>query len=718
MSTDKRPHLQIRETLPEPRDRIYKGGGGGTYPRTSYQEHANKIFKEASELKNKIDAQVLTNSKDEKVYFRAELPIDFKAALSEGKTLEEKTFSKIVGSPTQNIAHLVTTKEQFTTLVEQLERYSSTEESVGKSNFATIDGISPIPLSEKVAENLQEKLRTATEPIEILVSLFPDLTSEEKRNYKRHIDSFLKQNKGELLNEYDALIGMILRVKADRETLLKLADKFMAIQNLNGEGELVISASSPGQNLNDNIIVLPNSSNAKACIFDSGVDTNLRFISGSLIGSETPLGQPYNIDHGTFVASRIIYGDSILEQITKGTLAPDVKVLSICMRPHDGIGNVIKLKTEKFMEVVRTTVEQWHRQIRVYNISMNFGSPAGGDHSCIKDDVINPLSAELDKLTQKYDVLFVVSTGNYPAEQETEPTQPFPEYFNNQATRLWPPAEANLALTVGSVASKHAPGTISGFLHPSPFTRRGPGFGKYKKPDLVAHGGNLATGWTRINDYSSVGFGSHGNQLAYNNGTSFSAPLVTRLAAKIFELMPNANSAQVRAMLIHFADRPEFQLVDGQRASELYGHGIPNTESIIASSKWEQSFLFHGSIQDRKIQRIPFRVPEVLVNRKGRKILGVRVTVALNGETDITLKSAYCKSRLRTNIYKLGEQNVQRKVSREKDDIEIVNDDYAAIIKRENQFSRGIVAGDWILELEHISRWELKEDSVKYGVVM
>ena len=205
------------------------------------------------------------------------------------------------------------------------------------------------------------------------------------------------------------------------------------------------------------------------------------------------------------------------------------------------------------MRVVRDTVKRWHKKIRVYNLSLNLISKNPNVSSAISDDTINPLSAELDLLARKHDVLFVVSSGNFPAINVGATKTQYPNILNWRSTKICPPGEAMLAITVGSFAGRDNNGSIVKKDAPSPFTRRGPGFSQYKKPDLIAHGGNYGLNWQQINDIAVAGIRHDQESLAYGNGTSYAAPVITRLAAHLFSTIPNATSELIKAMLIHFA---------------------------------------------------------------------------------------------------------------------------------------------------------------------
>lgn len=194
----KRPHLFITEQLPLQKDREFtNAGGGGTYLRTSYQQHANKIYEEAALLKQEFE-QATELNKISKRYFRVELPEEQTAWSSAGKKLEKDILANIVGSPEKNIAHVSTNISSFDLLVEQLSNYQNSKNHSGKSKFAALENISSIPLSEKITNRLKRQWGSEDFFGEVLISLFSDLTNEERETYKIAIETFLQHCKSYL----------------------------------------------------------------------------------------------------------------------------------------------------------------------------------------------------------------------------------------------------------------------------------------------------------------------------------------------------------------------------------------------------------------------------------------------------------------------------------------------------------------------------------------
>jgi hypothetical protein len=414
----------------------------------------------------------------------------------------------------------------------------------------------------------------------------------------------------------------------------------------------------------------------------------------------------------------VAYGDSLRDQIAAGRLLPNVKVLSVCHTSHDGIGNKRKATTEQLMRIVRDTVERWRAQIRVYNLSLNLVPPVRYTfNATVTDDVVGPLAAELDQLARKHDVLFVLTAGNYPLPHQPNPTAPYPDYFSDDGCRLLPPAEAMLALTVGSIAERENRGSIARAGDPSPFTRRGPGFAGYRKPDLAVHGGNYGQRWQSFDDLSTAGISQSGDALAFGDGTSFAAPLITRLAAQVFAAIPDASASLVRALLVHFARPNPKSITAPDEAIRILGNGSPDATRLLRSTKWEQTFYFVGKIAYRQITRIPFYVPKALVKRDGRQKVRVRYTVVFAPETNRTLKSGYCKSHLRTKIVKLNQNKAEKEIAVDNTP-DRLNERYSTVIRGAKTFSSHVSGGDWAMLIEQESRWKLKDPETPFAVVV
>lgn len=714
MSANNRPHIVVRELYTPPELRTYNAGGGGAYKRTQVTRHANKIFREAEILK-----QVITSASENlgvrKVHFRVELPDQINAWTTQGAKVEENIHAQIVGSPLPNVAHVSTSPQSFDLLFEQLGRYKTTDEHVGKSKFAALESISKIPFDEKVSHRLLG-LMDGTEQLEVLFALFPDLLREDKAAYIEAITALMREGNGQLLSSTESDVGLLLKVKATPRLIRSAAEEFLGVYSVDPLNEVIVWQAVQGPLIEDAVQVLPNTSEAKACIFDSGVVSGSRFLDSSIIGREDPLGPPSSLDHGTFVSSRIIFGDQITEQAAGGQLAPDVKVLSVNLFTRDQSGRAKNPTEDEIVTVIRDTVERWHRQIKVFNLSVNIVTTSpNGTYIPVADDNVGILAAELDYLSRRFGVLFVVSAGNLTAQNRSTA---YPNYFANADCRLLPPGEAMIALTVGSIAGKSIAGSMVAQNEPSPFTRRGPGFQDYRKPDLVANGGNLAATGAIFNDVAATGISPDGGCFSYGTGTSYAAPIVSRLGAHIFASIPDCSAELVRAILVHYADHTDTGILSEDALVDLLGNGMPRPEKLLVSDRWHQTFLYQGTINFREIQRVPFHVPNSLINRTIRDKVQVSYTVAFSPETARTLKSGYCKSHVSAKIMRIDSQSGQLKDVQAEDNLIRVNEKYGSLVRGTKRFSRNLNPGDWCLRLEHSSRWTLREQHLPFAAVI
>lgn len=717
-SNVQRPHIIIKNEPKPAVTREYDGGGGGTYPRESYRQHATKVHTEVDKLK-----AIFSNLKDagiEKRYFKVVLPEGEKVSTSTGKGLEKSLSSNIVGSPQNNVAHVSSTVASFDDLVAQLENYKNTEANVGKSKYAMIEEISSVPFDEKVSERFLAQFEGDEEEGEALITFFPDLNENETNTVKQGVEKFLSEMDGEVLSFLPREEGALIKVRSKKSVLKDLAEMFVSIQSLDSVDDLIMEMTSVGEPVNNSISVNPNSSQAFACMFDTGVSPDVRYLQGSIIEDYCPFGDNKGMGttHGTFVASRIVYGDSIKDQISMGALSPDVRLLSVCTSRFDDIGNKKRVTIDELISLIRRTVEKWHQQIRVYNLSLSCIPQKTTSSPAIRDDVVHQLASEIDYLSRKYDVLFVLCTGNIPySEQQGYPDTPYPSYFEEDDSRIMSPGEAMLGLTVGSIALEEAAGSMAKKEEPSPFTRRGPGFAGYYKPDLVAHGGNCGKNWSEHQFLNVTGFSDNGGNLSYARGTSFSAPIVTRLAAKIFEILPTASACLVKAMLIHFCQKIGSQNFEEEALDRLRGHGFPITDLITASTQSMQSFLYQGEMDYRDMVEIPFYVPSVLIDRKVRNKVKIKVTISFYPETSAVLKSGYCKSHIRTKIIKLDKSGQNKDVGFSTSSV-LNEERYSTVIKMEKVFSSAISSGEWKILVAHESRWTLRNPNTKFAVVV
>jgi len=288
------------------------------------------------------------------------------------------------------------------------------------------------------------------------------------------------------------------------------------------------------------------------------------------------------------------------------------------------------------------------RGCRVFNLSINSRSPyRDGDRP-------SAWAATLDNLAHERNVVIVVSAGNYDIALEPERTageffHAYPGYLLDAEARVADPATAANVLTIGSLAPDGAPAWQGMYLHdrdlaprlialadqPSPFTRSGPGARGSTKPDLVDYGGSYTydgrhgrilrdKGLSTISlnrDYTDGLF-------SFDHGTSFAAPRVAHLAARVLADYPDASADLVRALLVHSATVPprtESLALSAMERRHLCGFGKPDPDRTLQSLDNWVVLMADEVIPLDYIHIYEIPVPELFRDVSGRR----RITVTL-----------------------------------------------------------------------------------------
>jgi hypothetical protein len=255
------------------------------------------------------------------------------------------------------------------------------------------------------------------------------------------------------------------------------------------------------------------------------------------------------------------------------------------------------------------------------SISINRNEPADGL-------LPSELTTTLDELARELDVVIVVSTGN----RHTDVPSPgwlhgYPSYLVDTDAGIAEPADAALAVTVGSLARRDVPGgartsslvAIAPAAGPSPFTRSGPTRGKNAagtlKPEFVHHGGNWAHDH-QLNQLSRRDPGisvitairpQGARLIGVDNGTSYAAPAVAHEVARIATRYPDASANLLRALLALSARVPEKSAVAGIDPLRTCGYGVPDAERVLESGSAKAILTIEATMATNSvvIHRVP-----------------------------------------------------------------------------------------------------------------
>ena len=267
--------------------------------------------------------------------------------------------------------------------------------------------------------------------------------------------------------------------------------------------------------------------------------------------------------HGTAVTSIIVDGPNLNPELDDGCGRFRVK--------HFGVATGTKFSSFSILKAIRIAVKE-NPQIKVWNLSL-------GSALEVNQNFISPEGAELDKIQNEYNVVFVVAGTN----KSTDVLDPM---------RIGAPADSINSIVVNSVdASKK----------PASYHRVGPVLSFFYKPDVSYYGGDKLN---KIRVYSNTR-----NVLV--SGTSFAAPWIARKMAYLMQVLGFSREV-AKALIIDSAaswNRQDSKLCD-------IGYGVVpiKIKDILSSQNDEIKFIFNGSTE--LYETMAYNIPVPLDNDK------------------------------------------------------------------------------------------------------
>ena len=402
-------------------------------------------------------------------------------------------------------------------------------------------------------------------------------------------------------------------------------------------------------------------------------DREYKFVTG---GPDD--GDIKNGGHGTGVSGIAIYGD-VAEGIKNKSFQPEVWLFSARVTNENNEYKEESLLENQLEEAIDYFVRNYSN-CKVINISL-------GDSRLIYQEGEKQfrLAARIDEIAyqlQQKNILFVISAGNfwYDSDSPELIRRDYPNYLLGENTRIIDPATAAIALTVGSIsmgkgssqyqddAKRRAIAKVA--KYPSPFTRSGFGVDSMIKPDLVEFGGDLVLDGDRVIDNDpgaavitlNKNFQSQSLFKAYI-GTSFSAPRVANLAAKLFTKFPNATSNLIRALIADSAEIPTDvppALDEDLTKQRIYGNGQANFERAAYSRENKVLLLVDNQtlpVGSYSIYEVP-ALPREFIKTKGKRTLSV--TLAFDPPTRHTRGDSYLGIAMEFHLFRNVEKEQLR----------------------------------------------------------
>ena len=669
-----------------------------------HAEHGTKLSQGLMEIMTAYDKLKSGDSLSE------EDIIVFKLVLPEGETVAgqqkfiEDEGMKINAVKDSRHAIVTSSKSMFERLSGRVGIYKDHNKLKGYQN---IEGFEIYTAEEKQASSLKRYLEQQKDAltIDIQMMFIPHLDKDVQSKAVVKLEEKIQQVEGKLQRRpYQLSDGTaVIRALVPMSSVNNLADDG-AIYRIEQTAFFQIMTPSSLNPFSSAFAIDPNvdvDSLPVVAVLDTGVEFPSELEQLVPIHWEASGCTGYSHYHGTSVASKVVFSHIGL-QLTNEHLIPRAKVIDCKIY---GQANVAQ---DVMIERIREAVESFASLTKIFNLSSNIPRPIEGDELSI-------MGYELDVLMSKYKIKFVISAGNHSLVTNCATLE---EILEDDEIRIAEPADAMLGITVGSIVGAHHNLSVSKVNHVAPYSRIGPGFAGFYKPDLVAYGATQYSDRSVPRDPFSIVLAPRGGFFD-DCGTSFTAPVVAGDLAELSSVVPNNDVILAQALLYNGAqqlwDTRKITQDEAEYIGNLYGRGLSAPQISKYSSPHRVSFLRTGTLNRLTKQRVKFHVPTVQAQASGNNTTRVTITCITDPPIDKTKGSDYLGAYIRASVHKLDKSG--KNVGANPKVSDNMNK-WDTCYHFSNTFS-GFSAGSWEVWLELFTRWGIEnDDEIPYALVV
>ena len=595
MADDFRPHLLITEDDVESFENVKQARSKDL--GLDRMAHGTKLSSGLQEIVSAYTRVQGTDSlRDEDIRL-------FEVVLQEGEKFSNKTLREFLEQEGMTIAsvrdsrHAIVSspKAKFESLQQRVGNYRDNKRSNKK--FQYIDSFHfPDPI-EKQAPSIREMLeREATFPldVEIMEQLLPKGTDPQvQARAEERLIALIQQNQGIIQSKpYKLSDGTpIVRAEIPLGKLEQISGdtivSHVAPTGFYATSPMYAVPAQKQMSLNPNVSIdeLP-----IVAVLDTGVDFPAA-LEPLIVEHWVPMGAaPGDKKHGTNVASKVAF-ENLGEQLASGVLTPRARIIDCNIRgldPDSKKPNRPDLICNSTMIArIKEAVLRYKDITKIFNFSSSEETPIQGDE-------ISILGYELDVLTIQYGVKFTISAGNHYLYRSQNSLE---DILQDDDNRIAAPADSMLNIAVGAIVGAEHKEGLSRQYDVAPYSRIGPGFRGFRKPDIVSYAGTMTKNdFVPPDDYAMMI--ASGGQWAFEAGTSFTAPTVAGDLAEISQSVPDQDILMSEVLLYHGADMPISEVTkkkitrdDNAFYGNLYGRGIANPLVSMFSTAHRVTFL-------------------------------------------------------------------------------------------------------------------------------
>ena len=527
--------------------------------------------------------------------------------------------------------------------------------------FDAIENIRPLEAKDRATPDLETAINDAAETeLRIDIECWHPGDPEQARDWIDEVRQGIASAGGRVADTLinDSVRLLLLRAYVPSDSVMDIAElDVIARMDVLPQPVLPmptlysLSADELGE------VMAPDGRSAIVGLIDSGVASGHPLIGTAVLASDA-IGTGIEEDqdqhgHGTMVASLLLYGDLQTAIASGRPLQPICRVVSARVLDSGNQFPVDELWENDLQEAMKWCARHG---AKIINLSL------GDDRSPYSPPRQLSAAAIVDDLARQLELVVVVATGNSrPADYLTDINSSSARHYptallQDDATGILDPGTSLLGLTVGGLTTAEASGSYSSQETlqrqpmgdpdwPSPITRTGPGPGQAIKPELTELAGTLGIehGTLVSNDaeLGVTGANAHtGGLLSWDVGTSYAAPLISRVAAATVSRFPKFSAELIRSLVLISAERIPFtdHLNGGDAAREmaeraLLGYGRPSIPRACESTSHRVILVAEEIIPINGVHIFEIPVPSSFYSSGGKR--GLDIALAYSPPTRV-----------------------------------------------------------------------------------
>lgn len=550
--------------------------------------------------------------------------------------------------------------------VDTFEQLRDRTSSLGKlgvreqARWATIDAFEEIPLQLRVDQEWLDSLHRE-QPADVVIELQPVLARLQADRVVRAIAELITPRLGERLTGTGSDFSgrQWFRGKLALRSIRAVAKDFYSVQSLHPP-LYSIAASSHGRRASASVEVTPApavdvTKLPSVAVVDLGVPPHHKLLAPFRVRGfygpdvpERPVG-----DHGSFVASRIVFGDCATpEQLL--TAIPRCAFWDAMVGDYPTSAADMNRVNDKAVLPALQGVKGAAPDVRVFNLSFGDTRPLAQLSQVERLEKL-ALVQDLDNFAFATDSLVVVAAGN--TRSGVQPAEPYPGHIADPAWGLGAWACGFNTLVCGSYVDRiSASGLVRNSGWPSPFTRIGPGVCEGPVPGFAAPGGNTNDQWAAARGMGVLGLSDQG-LVEDRWGTSHAAPILSREAAitmhELARYCPTGSrpfAVLARAFLTLVAERTASEERVRALVERTLGHGRTHSGRLFAPQTGSAVILWQGQIESPADKlRVQIPIPLAWLRSAADPVL--RLVVCWDGPVNHAATATWACRKLKPVVH-------------------------------------------------------------------